>query len=282
MPKPSNPLFPELGALRVMVPAERELRADLRGLANQGSLQFLPHEGWLSTAEQFRESDPKAPPWKMDTFYRLIRRTTGILMEGEKPVGGKYSFDKENRLPWHGRPSAPNPPLFPGDPIKEEVGGTHPEGFPPSSRPAGPGCAARHQKDAEKLWSRAKAECLPLFGPYEDAMSHESRGLFHTRVSSLLNIHRLLPSRLISDVIGMNLPLGSREGFIRQILGWREFVHHVHESTDGFRNLPGGKTPVEKSAPEMGAIRCGLESPGHEGERVGAGEEGSSPRRSRL
>jgi len=245
-------LIPELGPLRVMVPAERELRSDLERLVNQGSLQFIPHEGWLSTSEQFRESDIKAPPWKMDTFYRFIRRTTGVLMEGEKPAGGRYSFDVENRLPWHGKPPSPDPPSFPKNPIKEEVAelirkvfAHHPGQLDLAALPA-------TRKDAEKLWARAKAECLPLFGPHEDAMSHRSKSLFHTRISSLLNIHRLLPSRVISDVAGMSLPVGSKEGFIRQILGWREFVRHVHETTDGFRNLPEGKTPVEKAPGDGG------------------------------
>jgi (6-4)DNA photolyase len=250
-----KPLIPELGPLRVMVPAERELRVDLESLSKQGSVQFIPHEGWLSTAAQFRESDEKAPPWKMDTFYRFIRRRTGILMEGQGPVGGRYSFDVENRLPWHGKPASPEPPSFPRDPIKEEVGelirkvfDRHPGQLKLDALPA-------TRKDAERLWSWAKAECLPFFGPYEDAMSHRSRSLFHTRISSLVNMHRLLPSRVISDVAGMKVPLESKEGFIRQILGWREFVHHVHETTDGFRNLPGGKTPVEKAPGDGGYER---------------------------
>jgi deoxyribodipyrimidine photolyase-related protein len=250
-----EPLIPELGPLRVMVPAERELRADLESLSKQGSLQFIPHEGWLSTAEQFRQSDSEAPPWKMGIFYRFIRRTTGVLMEGEKPVGGRYSFDVENRLPWHGKPASPEPPSFPRDPIKEEVGelirkvfAHHPGRLELDALPA-------TRKDADKLWSWAKAECLPLFGPYEDAMSHRSRTLFHTRISSLVNVHRLLPSRVISDVADLKLPLESKEGFIRQVLGWREFVRHVHECSDGFRNLPGGKTRIEKAPGDGGYER---------------------------
>jgi deoxyribodipyrimidine photolyase-related protein len=263
-----GPLIPELGTLRVMVPAERELRSDLARLVKQGSLQLIPHEGWLSTSEQFRESDLKASPWKMDTFYRSIRRTTGILMEGEKPVGGRYSFDVENRLPWYGKPASPGPPSFPRDPIKEEVGeliskvfAHHPGRLDLDALPA-------TRKDAEKLWSWAKAECLPLFGPYEDAMSHRSRSLFHTRISSLVNIHRLLPSRVISDVATMKLPLESKEGFSRQVLGWREFVRHVHEATDGFRKVPGVRTPVEKT-------------PGHGGYERWAGKSWRSGRTSK-
>lgn len=250
-----EPLIPELGPLRVMSPAEWELRADLARLAKQGSLQFIPHDAWLSTAEQFRESDAKAPPWKMDTFYRFIRRATGILIEGGKPAGGRYSFDLDNRLPWNGKPPAPEPPSFPRDPIKKEVGeliakifSHHPGQLDLDALPA-------TRKDAEMLWSWAKAECLPHFGPHEDAMSHRSRTLFHTRISFLLNIHRLVPSRVISDVAAMKLALESKEGFIRQILGWREFVRHVHETTDGFRNLPGGKTRIEEAPGDGGYER---------------------------
>jgi deoxyribodipyrimidine photolyase-related protein len=57
----------------------------------------------------------------MDTFYRFLRRKTGVLMVGEKPLGGKHSFDVDNRLPWQGKPAAPHAPSFPKDPIKEEV-----------------------------------------------------------------------------------------------------------------------------------------------------------------
>jgi deoxyribodipyrimidine photolyase-related protein len=81
-------------------------------------------------------------------------------------------------------------------------------------------------------------------------MSSRSSGLFHTRISALLNVHRLLPSRVVADVAGMTLPLASQEGFLRQILGWREFVRHVHLATDGFRNLRGA--PPIAARPEDG------------------------------
>jgi deoxyribodipyrimidine photolyase-related protein len=84
-------------------------------------------------------------------------------------------------------------------------------------------------------------------------MSSRSSGLFHTRISALLNLHRLLPSRVVADVEGMALPLASQEGFIRQVLGWREFVRHVHVATDGFRNLPDGVAPIAQADRDGGA-----------------------------
>jgi deoxyribodipyrimidine photolyase-related protein len=88
------------------------------------------------------------------------------------------------------------------------------------------------------------AEGLENFGAFEDAMATTSTGLFHSRLSPLLNICRLLPQRILEDVLAASVPLASKEGFVRQVLGWREFVRHVHRETDGFRNVPGMKTPV--------------------------------------
>jgi deoxyribodipyrimidine photolyase-related protein len=196
-------------------------------------------EGWLTTRQDLDASRRAGPPWRMDSFYRQVRRRTGILMDGGKPLGGKLSHDADNRRPWPGDPPAPEPPRFRPDEVTVEVGELveqtftrHPGALDLESLPA-------TRQDAERLWSWARSECLHDFGPFEDAMSAASSGLFHTRISALLNLHRLLPAEVVRDVAGMDLPLASKEGFIRQVLGWREFVHHVHEATDGFRSLPG-------------------------------------------
>lgn len=84
---------------RWLLPAERELRVDLQGLIDAGVLEAIPHEGWLTTRDQFKRSQ-KSRPWRMDAFYRLVRRESGILMRDGKPVGDKFSFDAENRWPW--------------------------------------------------------------------------------------------------------------------------------------------------------------------------------------
>lgn len=238
-----QPIVTELGPLAVQRPAERELRAELQPLFASGALQELPHEGWLSTAADFAAIP--GPPWRMDAFYRQVRRRTGVLMDGGRPRGGKFSFDTENRQRWRGTPPAPEPPKFAVDPITREVCDLierdyrdHPGALQPDRLPA-------TADDAERLWIWARHECLPHFGPFEDAMSSRSSGLFHSRISSLLNLHRLLPARVLADVVAAELPLPSQEGFVRQILGWREFVRHVHEATDGFRRGPHGALDVD-------------------------------------
>ena len=234
------PVVEELGPLRMMRAAERELRAELRPLVDSGALQVQPHEGWLTSVADFNESQSGGrPPFRMDAFYRHVRRGTGLLMENGRPVGGRFSFDTENRNRWKGEPPAPESPRFPRDPIKDEVCALieqrfahHPGRLDQDALPA-------TLADAEALWARARA-LLPWFGPFEDAMAQRSSSLFHSRVSGLLNLHRLLPDRLVREAAGADAPLASREGFVRQILGWREFVRHVHEHTDGFRELPSG------------------------------------------
>ena len=234
-----GPLSVELGPLMVMAPAERELRVELAPLVQGGQVQVLPHEGWLTPPEALEKSQ-SGPPWRMDRFYRWVRQTTGVLMEGGKPQGGRYSFDGENREVWRGSPPAAREPEFPLDPVKEEVLALVERLFPDHPGELRPGHLPSTLQEAQATWRWAREACLPHFGPFEDAMSVQSSTLFHTRISSLLNLHRLLPRQLLADVREMELPLASKEGFIRQLLGWREFVRHVHGATDGFRTLPEG------------------------------------------
>lgn len=235
----------ELGPVVVAEPAERELRVEIAPLVERGAVVVEPHDGWLTTREQFLAAVGARPPWRMDAFYRHVRRASGILMERGKPAGGRLSFDAENRQRWDGIPAAPEPPRYEPDSVTREVGelvtsrySSHPGRLDLQTLPA---TAA----DAARAWDWARRECLRDFGPYEDALSTRSRGLFHTRVAPLLNLHRVLPADVVRDAAACDAPLQSREGFVRQVLGWREFVRHVHRETDGFRvHAPQGARAV--------------------------------------
>ena len=232
----------ETGPLRVMRPAERELRDDLAPLFESGDLEEIPHEGWLTTPAQFAASQGGDPPWRMDRFYRHVRRDGGVLMDGDKPVGGKYSFDAENRKRWRGDPPAPALPTFEPDEVTEEACAMVAESFGDHPGALRPDQLAATKADAARLWAWVKRECLADFGPYQDAMSRRHASLFHSRISGSLDLHRLLPATVVREAAAADAPLASREGVVRQVLGWREFVRHVHESTDGFRDLPEGRS----------------------------------------
>ncbi len=245
----------ELGRLEVMKPAERELRADLESLATEKALKIVPHEGRLCSTKAFAALFGRSAQWRMDAFYRFMRKKTGLLMDKGRPEGGKFSYDSENRRPWRGTPRAPDPCTFPIDSIKQEVGDLVARLFPHHPGTLRLEELAATKQDAQTLWNWAKERCMNFFGPYEDAMSYRSVGLFHTRVSCLLNIHRLLPARLLDEAAAMNLPIQSKEAFVRQILGWREFVYLVHETTDGFRNMPKESPAVSKFPGDAGYSR---------------------------
>jgi deoxyribodipyrimidine photolyase-related protein len=234
----------ETGPLVAMEPAEREMRAEFAPLVSEGSLRFESHDGFMTSAADL-DAARTSEGWRMDRFYQHVRKRTGVLMERGKPLGGKYSFDADNRKRWDGSPPAPTPPAFPGSLLREEVEreisqrfASHPGTLEISSIPV---TAA----EIERMWQWAQRSCLPHFGPYEDAMSRKSRGVFHTRLSPLMNLHRILPGRVVADALALDLPLASKEGFVRQILGWREFVYQVHRATDGFRATAGaGEEPL--------------------------------------
>lgn len=241
-----RPLVKTLGCLETFVAAERELRLEVEPLSTEGVLVVHPHPGWLTPRDWFTQSVGHEPPFRMDAFYRTVRQSTGWLMESGKPLGGKYSFDAENRRPWKGEPACPEPPIHANDAVDEEVErmvrqhyGHHPGKVDLASLPT--------TAQAVEVAVDFAMEVLPHFGPFEDAMSEQSRGLFHSRLATLLNLHRLMPSQLVERVLASKAPHNSVEGFLRQLI-WREYVHHIHDVTDGFRTLEVDRQPAHRGA----------------------------------
>jgi deoxyribodipyrimidine photolyase-related protein len=233
------------GPLLCAEPAERELRHELAGLFSEGALLAQPAGGFLTSREEFRASQRRPdgshrPPWRLDAFYRHVRSARVWLLEGGRPKGGKWSLDAENREPWRGQPPAPKPLRFAPDPISAEVGELIEQRFAEHPGRLDLTALPTTLADARAQWEWAKRHALPHFGPYEDAFSLDQPVLFHSLLSPLLNLSRLLPAALLEELLALDLPLQSQEGFLRQVLGWREFVRHVHQETDGFRSLPQG------------------------------------------
>ena len=244
-------------------PAERELRLELAHARAAGlRIREVEDTAWLSTATDFervfgplkvREQKPGQRQYLMDRFYRAMRQKSGFLMRGGKPIGGKFSFDAENRKPYRGEIPVPRRPTFPPDAITREVMSLieqrHPDHF---GKLDGFNLAVT-RKDAEAGWAFALEHLLPHFGPYEDAMHSAEPDLFHSLTSPQLNLTLLRPRDLVTQVTEAyeagNVPLPSAEGFLRQVLGWREFMRHIHEATDGFRTLAPGASPMQGAAP---------------------------------
>jgi deoxyribodipyrimidine photolyase-related protein len=236
----------------VQRPAERELREELRTVVG---LREVANEQWLTTEDDFVGACGERPPWRMDAFYRYVRRRYDVLMTHErKPLGGRFSFDGENREPWRGSPPAPIAPRFEPDEVTREVLALVEQRWPSHWGTLDHFAMPCSSADARAMLDFVGRACIAHFGPYEDAMSDHEPTLFHTQLSSLINVGRVLPSSVITTAVRaldeQRAPLQSVEGLVRQVLGWREFVRHVHERTDGFRTIASDGRPSAMDAHE--------------------------------
>ncbi len=193
---------------------------------------ILPDTRFIATHAEFRAFADGRKHLTMEYFYREMRRKTGLLMEGDKPVSGVWNLDADNREPPPKNGSAdmkaPPAPKFAPDAITSEVielvAARFPDHFGDLEPFGWPVTRAEALQAAEAFF----AQRLNLFGPYQDAMVHGQDDLYHSMLSTSLNIGLLDPLELCRAAEAAyksgTAPLNSVEGFIRQIIGWREYV----------------------------------------------------------
>ena len=169
---------------------------------------------------------------RMEYFYRDMRRQTGLLMDGDQPIGGKWNFDAQNRKPAKGGLFLPKPMLFEPDEITKNVldlVGEHFSGHFGDLHPFWFGVTA---KQAESALTHFIEVALPSFGDYQDAMLCGERFLYHSVLSLYINAGLLDPLDICRKVEQAHesghAPLNAAEGFIRQIIGWREYVRGIY------------------------------------------------------
>lgn len=170
----------------------------------------------------------------MESFYRYMRKKHSILMSGTLPEGGKWNFDQSNRKKWKGQPDIPSAILFNNevDDIVEDIrvagietignwkGGLFP--FPISRR------------QALKQLDYFCNYLLPHFGDYQDSLHTEEEFLFHSRLSFAMNTKILSPKMVEEKVLAHyrqhmdSIDISQVEGFIRQIIGWREYMRGIY------------------------------------------------------
>jgi len=191
-------------------------------------VSILPDTRFIAAHADFRAFAEGRKHLTMEYFYREMRRKTGLLMEGDKPTGGVWNLDADNREPPKRGMHAPPAPKFTPDTITQDVSALVGQRFP------------NHFGDLEPFgWPVTRAEALEAadaffaqrlekFGPYQDAMVHGKDDLYHSMLSTSLNIGLLGPLELCraaeAEYRAGRAPLNSVEGFIRQIIGWREYV----------------------------------------------------------
>ena len=227
-------------------PASRDGLAMLRrhGVTLRRTNQFLCHPDEFATWATGRKT------FKMEDFYRWQRRRLGYLMDGSEPAGGRWNFDADNRQPPPKNGSSPWPDPLRDQPddldravvaeLRDRCWGGEPDGTWATTRA---GALAR--------LNHFVSDVLAGFGPYEDAMTTASWHVGHSMLSPYLNVGLLRPDEVCDAVEHAyregRVPIASAEGFIRQVIGWREYVWGVYwlwGAEYGRRNALGAERPI--------------------------------------
>ena len=168
----------------------------------------------------------------MEYFYRDMRRRTGLLMDGDEPVEGRWNFDKENRKPAKRDLLMPRPHRFAPDDITREVLTLVADRFGDHPGSLDEFAWGVTRDDAVAQADIFFAHALAEFGPYEDAMLTGERHLWHSILSPYVNSGLLDPldlcRRAEAEYRAGRAPINSVEGFVRQIIGWREFMRGIY------------------------------------------------------
>ena len=221
--------------LRVFEVEDSFMRKRLKEFCQENDLELAVEEspGSLTSRQAFKSYLDEVKSPFMKTFYERQRSRLNILIDDGEPSGGRFSFDEENRKKLPEKVVPPELPEEESSEILEAVEKLVDELFPD------------HPGSVHGFWlpvSRSRAlhwlrdffdERFAEFGPYEDAITDRSDTVFHSVLSPLINLGLLLPAEVIERAIEYaeenGIPLNSLEGFVRQIIGWREFVRGIYQ-----------------------------------------------------
>lgn len=224
-------------SLRLVEPGEWRMLQQIERVARDEAvvLQLLDDTHFLCSRSEFATWARGKKELRMEFFYRLMRKKYGVMMEGAEPAGGQWNFDAENRSAYPKRtgPGAiPPPASFPPDDVTREVIALVEKHFPdhPGSLEKFAWPVTREQ--GLLALQRFIDQRLSHFGDYQDAMWTDTPVGWHSLLSAALNLHLIDPREVIAAAEQAwrqgQVSIQSAEGFIRQILGWREFVRGVY------------------------------------------------------
>lgn len=217
----------------VTKPGEYRLLEELKSLQLGIKLELREDTRFICNVEEFQKWSESMKIHRMENFYQFMRKKHSILLDSDgKPEGGKWNYDSENRKPIKKNPDVNLPPKFAPDEITNSVINLVKEKFAKNPGSIEPFWFAVTQKQAEQAFDDFLKNKMAKFGDYEDAMLSENGFLYHSVISLYLNVGFLDPRKIIQTIQKNyhdgKIPLNSAEGFIRQILGWREFVRGIY------------------------------------------------------
>ena len=216
-------------------PDEVRLHQNLESIQELGyTIAFTSTEHFISDLAEFEQTFKGKKTFLMETFYRKLRKRTGILMDGEQPLGGSWNYDAQNRrkLPKNHLPPPPYLPETDTTAVYEDIMRADvpyigvlkdPKHFYWPTSP----------EQAWKVFDHWIEVAFPFFGDFQDAMTVSDWALYHSRISFALNTKMISPLEVCKRAEAAfrsreDIPINAAEGFIRQLLGWREFMRNVY------------------------------------------------------
>ncbi|SEV91865.1 deoxyribodipyrimidine photolyase-related protein [Cognatiyoonia koreensis] len=222
----------EFGTDEVLVtePGEFRVISDLAELPLTAT--SFEDDRFIASHQDFQNWADGRKQLRMEYFYRDMRRKTGLMMEGDAPAGGQWNYDHDNRKPAPGSVDFNGPMRFTPDETVSEVLTLVAERFGDNFGDLAPFWFATDTGQARQhlaYWIRMGA---PLFGDFQDAMMQDERFLYHGFVGAYINAGLLDPLEVCQAVEQAwkdgDIPINAAEGFIRQIIGWREYMRGIY------------------------------------------------------
>ncbi|OPF61767.1 deoxyribodipyrimidine photolyase [Hydrogenophaga sp. H7] len=241
-------------ALILTAPGDWRVLQALRAVAAQAALplELRDDTHFFSTVREFAAHAQGRKQLRLEYWYRALRQKHGVLMDGQQPAGGQWNFDADNRESFGkvGPQNVPAPFFVEPDAITREVielvnlrFADHPGSLDSFAWPV-------TRADALRALDNFIEQRLPLFGQFEDAMWVGEVWLWHSQLSAALNLKLLNPREVVAAAEAAyrngHAPLAAVEGFVRQILGWREYVRGIY-----WTQMPGylERNALEAQAP---------------------------------
>ncbi|MGD9081348.1 MAG: cryptochrome/photolyase family protein, partial [Desulfobacterales bacterium] len=219
-----------------LLPDEYRLDIELRKIAKTLSVPWeaVDTAHFFTRRQELQEFFDGKKRYLMESFYRRMRKKHDILMDGGNPLGGRWNFDVENRRRYDGRVSIPKPKLF-----RNNVGELHKMIEKAGVKTFGTIKPSSliwpiNRSQSQSLLNAFLKNGLKEFGTYQDAMTTQSWSLFHARISFALNTKMLHPLEVIEAAVRtwekqkQTIKIQQIEGFVRQILGWREYMRGIY------------------------------------------------------
>jgi deoxyribodipyrimidine photolyase-related protein len=218
------------------LPDEYRVDEDLKRICQSLSISSasVDSEHFFTTRTALTQFFEGKKTFLMENFYRMLRKKHRVLMDGDKPLTGKWNYDSENRkkLPKNHKPTSPLVFENNVESILSEIqktniktiGNINPKNF----------VWPKNREQSLELLDFFLAECLHLFGSYQDAMSPNEWSLYHSRISFSMNLKLISPQEVIGKAIQewekrpAEIEYNQLEGFVRQIIGWREYMRGIY------------------------------------------------------